>query len=215
MRKFNPRFNEGNRRHSILSAFLIECSENFDANYENALKIKVTSNGGKQTCKLTRTLSWDFVQALADRKGCTSAQIALAWLLHQGDDVFPIPGTKSPKRLEATEIIQDDSLLYTFLLQENAGAVNVKLTAEDLQELQSVSEGKVKYRIEQARAARGNSVQLMPLLTCNNVDGQSRCRPRPRLPPLRHRPLRLPAGTERRAAPGQPPAGDRRLPAGT
>ncbi|EKX37333.1 hypothetical protein GUITHDRAFT_78112 [Guillardia theta CCMP2712] len=90
MRRFNPRFNE----------------ENFDANYQNALKIK----------------------AVADRKGCTPAQVALAWLLNQGNDVFPIPGTKSPERMEASE---------------NAGAVNVILTPEDLEELSNVDEGKV------------------------------------------------------------------------
>ena len=36
----------------------------------------------------------DRVKQLADEKGCTPAQLALAWLLHQGDDVAPIPGTK-------------------------------------------------------------------------------------------------------------------------
>ncbi|EKX35269.1 hypothetical protein GUITHDRAFT_79953 [Guillardia theta CCMP2712] len=78
--------------------------ENFDTNYQNTLKIK----------------------AVAERKGCTPAQIALAWLLHQGKDVFPIPGTKSPERLE-----------------ENAKAVDIVLTAEDLQELSTISEAKV------------------------------------------------------------------------
>lgn len=38
--------------------------------------------------------------AIADRKGCTAAQLALAWVHSQGDDVFPIPGTKSSKRIE-------------------------------------------------------------------------------------------------------------------
>lgn len=40
-------------------------------------------------------------RALADKKGCTSAQLALAWVLKQGDDIFPIPGTKRIKYLEA------------------------------------------------------------------------------------------------------------------
>ncbi|KAH8799862.1 NADP-dependent oxidoreductase domain-containing protein [Xylogone sp. PMI_703] len=40
-------------------------------------------------------------KALADRKGCTSAQLALAWVLKQGDNIFPIPGTKKIKYLEA------------------------------------------------------------------------------------------------------------------
>ncbi|MBW3640600.1 MAG: aldo/keto reductase [Actinobacteria bacterium] len=55
------------------------------------------------------------VQQLASDKGCTSAQLALAWLLHQGDDIAPIPGTKRLARLE-----------------ENLGAVDVSLSAEDL-----------------------------------------------------------------------------------
>ena len=40
-------------------------------------------------------------KALADKKGCSSTQLALAWLLKQGDDIFPIPGTKRVKYLEA------------------------------------------------------------------------------------------------------------------
>ncbi|NGY63073.1 aldo/keto reductase [Lentzea sp. NEAU-D13] len=52
---------------------------------------------------------------LADTKGITTAQLALAWLLAQGEDVAPIPGTRSTKRLE-----------------ENAGAVDVQLSAADL-----------------------------------------------------------------------------------
>jgi len=58
------------------------------------------------------------VRAIAARKGCTPAQLALAWLLAQGDDIVPIPGTTRRARLE-----------------ENVGAVNVQLTAEDLAEL--------------------------------------------------------------------------------
>jgi aryl-alcohol dehydrogenase-like predicted oxidoreductase len=58
------------------------------------------------------------VRRLAARKGCTPAQIALAWLLHQGEDVVPIPGTKR----------------RTYL-QDNAAAVAVRLALEDLAEL--------------------------------------------------------------------------------
>jgi aryl-alcohol dehydrogenase-like predicted oxidoreductase len=56
------------------------------------------------------------VKEIAERKGCTSAQIALAWLLHLGKDIAPIPGTKR--------------LAY---MKENTAAVNVMLTAEDMQ----------------------------------------------------------------------------------
>jgi aryl-alcohol dehydrogenase-like predicted oxidoreductase len=57
----------------------------------------------------------DKVKEIADAKGCTPGQLALAWVLAQGDDVVPIPGTKRVKYLE-----------------ENVGATDVKLSADDL-----------------------------------------------------------------------------------
>jgi aryl-alcohol dehydrogenase-like predicted oxidoreductase len=59
---------------------------------------------------------------IADRKGCTPAQLALAWLLRQGPDVFPIPGTKQSSRVV-----------------ENAGAWKVAetLTEEELVEIEN------------------------------------------------------------------------------
>ncbi|HEX6711350.1 MAG TPA: aldo/keto reductase [Rubrobacter sp.] len=57
----------------------------------------------------------DKVREVADEKEVTPGQLALAWLLAQGDDIVPIPGTKRRKYLE-----------------ENAGAAHVKLTEEDL-----------------------------------------------------------------------------------
>jgi aryl-alcohol dehydrogenase-like predicted oxidoreductase len=60
----------------------------------------------------------DRVQELADEKGATPAQIALAWVLAQGEDVVPIPGTKQRKYLE-----------------DNAAAVNLVLTPEELRRL--------------------------------------------------------------------------------
>ena len=54
------------------------------------------------------------VEAIAKEKGCTPAQLCLAWLLAQGPDVLPIPGTKRSERLE-----------------ENFGATRVDLTAAD------------------------------------------------------------------------------------
>lgn len=48
------------------------------------------------------------LEAVAAQKGCTAGQLALAWVLHQGDDIVPIPGTRRKERLaenaEATEI---------------------------------------------------------------------------------------------------------------
>jgi aryl-alcohol dehydrogenase-like predicted oxidoreductase len=55
------------------------------------------------------------VEELARARGCTPAQLALAWLLAQGEDIVPIPGTKRRHWLE-----------------DNVGAVDVVLTAEDL-----------------------------------------------------------------------------------
>jgi aryl-alcohol dehydrogenase-like predicted oxidoreductase len=35
------------------------------------------------------------VKALAEKKGCTAGQLALAWLMHKGDDIYPIPGQQA------------------------------------------------------------------------------------------------------------------------
>lgn len=68
---------------------------------------------------LRRNLSLlDRVEAIARRKQCTPAQLALAWLLAQGPDIVPIPGTKKRSRLE-----------------ENAAAISVALNTSDLAEL--------------------------------------------------------------------------------
>jgi aryl-alcohol dehydrogenase-like predicted oxidoreductase len=61
------------------------------------------------------------IKALAAAKRCTPGQLALAWVLAQGDDVMPIPGTKRVKYLD-----------------ENLGAVNVRLTADDLARIDAV-----------------------------------------------------------------------------
>ena len=63
-------------------------------------------------------LGWKKLRALADQIGCTPAQIALAWVLAQGDDIVPIPGTKRRR-----------------YLQENAAAVGIRLNAEQLARL--------------------------------------------------------------------------------
>jgi aryl-alcohol dehydrogenase-like predicted oxidoreductase len=63
----------------------------------------------------------DRIGEIAKEKGCTPAQLALAWVLEQGDDLVPIPGTKRRK-----------------YLQDNVGALNVKLTEEDLRQIDAV-----------------------------------------------------------------------------
>ena len=59
---------------------------------------------------------------IAEDKGVTPAQLALAWLLAQGDDVVPIPGSKRAARVA-----------------ENAGAADVELSGEDLARIDAVS----------------------------------------------------------------------------
>src|SRR5438445_561078 len=58
------------------------------------------------------------IERIAQEKRCTPAQLALAWLLAQGPDVVPIPGTKRKERLE-----------------ENLGALKVELSAEDVKRI--------------------------------------------------------------------------------
>jgi len=55
------------------------------------------------------------IEAMAQDKGCTAGQVALAWLLAQGSDIVPIPGTKRPARVD-----------------ENIGAVDVVLSADEV-----------------------------------------------------------------------------------
>jgi aryl-alcohol dehydrogenase-like predicted oxidoreductase len=62
------------------------------------------------------------VEEIAKQKNCTPAQLALAWVLAQGEDIVPIPGTKRRKYLE-----------------DNVGAINVQLTADDLRRIDEVA----------------------------------------------------------------------------
>ncbi|XP_020890100.1 LOW QUALITY PROTEIN: probable aldo-keto reductase 6 [Arabidopsis lyrata subsp. lyrata] len=65
---------------------------------------------------------YEKVQEMATKKSCTPAQLALAWVHHQGDDVCPIPGTSK---------IQN--------LNQNIGALSVKLTPEEMVELEAIA----------------------------------------------------------------------------
>ena len=62
------------------------------------------------------------IDKMAAQKGCTSAQLALAWVLAQGNDLVPIPGTK--RRI---------------YLEENLGASNIKLSPEDLAQINAIA----------------------------------------------------------------------------
>ena len=61
------------------------------------------------------------VDAMAKEKGCTTAQLALAWVLAKGEDIVPIPGTKRIRYLD-----------------DNIGALDVELTEEDLKRLDDI-----------------------------------------------------------------------------
>jgi aryl-alcohol dehydrogenase-like predicted oxidoreductase len=61
------------------------------------------------------------LEQMATQKGCTASQLALAWVLARGQDIVPIPGTKRIKYLE-----------------ENAGAVSVKLSEAEMAEIEGV-----------------------------------------------------------------------------
>src|ERR1700745_1738073 len=62
------------------------------------------------------------IEEIAREKKCTPAQLALAWVLTQGDEIVPIPGTKRRK-----------------YLQENIGALDVGLTGKDLEQIEEVA----------------------------------------------------------------------------
>ena len=62
------------------------------------------------------------IESLAKEKSCTPAQVALAWLFARGDDVIPIPGTKRRK-----------------YLSENIGALEVRLTSEELEKIEAIA----------------------------------------------------------------------------
>ena len=65
----------------------------------------------------------DHIEQMAKRKGCTSGQLTLSWLMAQGEDIIPIPGTKKIKYLE-----------------ENLGALSIKLTPEENAEIRAAVE---------------------------------------------------------------------------
>jgi aryl-alcohol dehydrogenase-like predicted oxidoreductase len=58
---------------------------------------------------------------IAAQKGCSPAQLAIAWVLAQGDNIIPIPGTKKRKNLK-----------------DNAGAVDVAISADDVKQIEAL-----------------------------------------------------------------------------
>ena len=85
------------------------------------------------------TRAVELLKELAASKGISVTQLALAWLLAQGDDVVPIPGTRSPARVA-----------------ENAGAADVVLTPADLDRMHEIlPDGAVGERYPAAMMPRG------------------------------------------------------------
>lgn len=73
----------------------------------------------------------DKISEIAKKKGCSTAQLALAWLLAQGDDIFAIPGTKKVHHLEA-----------------NLGSMSITLSSEEEKEIRKLSEAVVGGRMQ-------------------------------------------------------------------
>jgi aryl-alcohol dehydrogenase-like predicted oxidoreductase len=88
--------------------------ENFERNLSLVAKIKEIANG----------------------KNCTPAQLVLAWLLAQGEEIIPIPGTKRRERLE-----------------ENLGALEVKLNDDDLRRIDEAAPAGVAAGTRYSRTA--------------------------------------------------------------
>jgi aryl-alcohol dehydrogenase-like predicted oxidoreductase len=79
----------------------------------------------------------EVVKRVAERRQATPAQIALAWVLAQGSDVAPIPGTKRVRYLE-----------------DNAGAMNVRLEPDDMRELDALKSAVAGERYESSMMAQ-------------------------------------------------------------
>ncbi|KAB1213446.1 putative aldo-keto reductase 2 [Morella rubra] len=91
------------------------------------------------------------VNEMATRKGCTPSQLALAWVHHQGKDVCPIPGTTKIENFN-----------------QNVGALSVKLTPEEMAELESfASEDSVKGDRYMTGSATWKNSETPPLSSWN------------------------------------------------
>ena len=91
--------------------------EDFEANDFRRISPRFQGENFQKNLDLVKKL-----ETMAAKKNCTISQLALAWVITQGDHIFPIPGTKRMKYLE-----------------ENVGALNVKLTKEELSEIDAIA----------------------------------------------------------------------------
>ena len=80
----------------------------------------------------------DQINEIAAKKGCTAGQLSLAWLLAQGPDIIPIPGTRRIKYLE-----------------ENMGALNVKVTSSENADIRKAVENAVTHGSRYPEAMMG------------------------------------------------------------
>jgi aryl-alcohol dehydrogenase-like predicted oxidoreductase len=94
----------------------IKGTDGLAANDWRRLNPRFQDGNAEQNLALVNALS-----ELAEARGCTPAQLALAWLLHRGPDIVPIPGTRRISRLD-----------------ENAGAASIRLDANELQRIDQV-----------------------------------------------------------------------------
>ena len=115
--------------YSPLCRGFLSAIDSFDNLSENDTRRALPRFQGELYEENTRRVSKFF--ELAKSKGCTPSQLALAWVHSQGEDVFPIPGTKSSVRIA-----------------ENAGAVQVlaQLSSEDLQNIAECAEALEGHR---------------------------------------------------------------------
>jgi aryl-alcohol dehydrogenase-like predicted oxidoreductase len=104
----------------------IDTKTNFDPTDFRNISPRFTSEA-----RATNQAVVDLLKTIADKKGGTPAQVALAWLLAQKPWIVPIPGTTKIHRLE-----------------ENLGAVNIPLTAGDLREINAAA---AKIEVQGAR----------------------------------------------------------------
>ncbi|HEY4325222.1 MAG TPA: aldo/keto reductase [Mucilaginibacter sp.] len=104
---------------SPLSRGLITNTLNIDELKDGDFR-KTLPRFGDEYKENNRQLASSFA-GFASNKNCTPAQLALTWVLAQGEDIIPIPGTKKTK-----------------YLRENAASVDIELTSDDLQEIQTI-----------------------------------------------------------------------------
>ena len=96
----------------------VKSPDDFEADDSRRMMPRFSKENFSKNLELVNTLT-----TIAKRKNCTPGQLTLAWILAQGDDFVLIPGTTKVKNLE-----------------ENVGAVNVKLSKQEVQEIRNACE---------------------------------------------------------------------------